>query len=236
MDTSSLRVTWPGRFIPKLTPLSSICRSGVHPGFPTTLYCWRTPFDYGRKALADFQLRVFKAYIGHPNILYRGINNFENLMTYLMFNPSRILTFGPADFGIAQYFTPEFLVARNYARHHGFITVHSWPGPGSHTHKHLGEEEWKNYVKWNIARYNQDLDSMPPRVEYDFDFIEGCISRDHNTIFTCQSPVPVSKYQIAAKTSAACQYMANNMIGILYFDEDVNDISLINTNFIESCV
>lgn len=141
-----------------------------------------------------------------------------------MFDPLRILTSSAADFGFAQYFTRDFRVARNYARDHGIVTVHSWPGPGSHTHKYLEGEDWKNYVKWNVARYNRELDSMLPQIEYDFDFIEGCISRDHNTIFTCQSPVPISQHQIAAKTSAACKYMAENMIGILYFDEDVHAI------------
>lgn len=143
-------------------------------------------------------------------------------MAYLMFDPSDILTAQPADFGRAQYFTSDFVVARNYATAQGFITIHSWFGPGSLTYKHLEGEEWKDYVKWNVGRYNNDLDPMPRRIKYDVDFVEGCISRDHNPIFTCQSPVSVPfQHQIAAKTPAACQYMARNMIGVVYFDEDV---------------
>lgn len=157
-------------------------------------------------------------------------------MTYLMFN--RILTSTTADFGVAQYFTSEFLVARNYAMAQGFVTVHSWFGPGSLTHKHLDGEEWNDYVKWNVARYNRDLDPGPRPVNYDVDFVEGCISRDHNTILTYQNPVPVSyQHQIAAKTPAACDYMASNMIGVIYLDENVHAISLsLVSNVIESCI
>lgn len=141
MNISPLRVTWLGRFITKLNPLSSIYPFGAHPAFPITTHCWRTPFKYARKVINYFSIENIQ------RIHYQGIKENDHLMTYLMFN--RIWT---ADFGVAQYFTSDFQVARNYATQQRFVTMQSWFGPNSHTHTNISNGKSRKITRNGMSQ------------------------------------------------------------------------------------
>lgn len=191
---------------------------GVCASYPNKIIGWRVVYP-GADLKRIINLRVKVAELSgstDKTFLYRGYEHADFLVNSMVAGPSIIPSIR-ADFGHAQYYTDCVEYALLYAPQGGVITIHDWTETDNLSIRHLADNEWKQYVKFHIARTNILLPERitAPRA-YREDFLSGMVSKNFEEIYTCAAPIESPVTQVAAKTQAACGEMASRLIAIIY--------------------
>jgi hypothetical protein len=156
---------------------------------------------------------------GYENLLFRGIERPEYFERSLRLGPYSVPSLS-ADFGQGQYYS-TYGVAVKYAGSEGVICVHRWEWTEGCSELQLRGEHWLKTVKWGIAGSNNELPDrgiILQEVNHDEDSLVGHISDNFWEVFDCIKPKPRHVDQRVAKTPAAFNVMARNLVAVIYLD------------------
>lgn len=123
------------------------------------------------------------------------------------------------EFSNGIYYTPDLELAMQYVRSGGILVVVDWSGHGGALKvKYLtgrnGADEWATLVKRSVCY--QTSYGTAPIPKHPYDFLIGPVSANNSSVTRCSWPITGPETQIAAKTDAACTYMAKNTLAVIY--------------------
>lgn len=188
-------------------------RATIHPSFPKKVFSQRRQFWTNADKIEVAPPRVLRG----KNIVYHGMQRRDVFYMSLGLGQRPLWTLGGNEFGPGLYFTYDPQIAKAYAGPGGVLIAVDWSNEGGHLSKKiLRGGEWTRQVK-NYVCMGTSVGSVAPE-RFDYDFIIGPMTVNHDNVRTCENPVAGTDDQIVARSNEACDYMSRNLISIIWIE------------------